>query len=165
VKIVYEHDPTAQSRTITYTLTNFSFNQIVFNGGGTIVRVKNNTNNHPQSTATFDVTATFPDGKIAHRTGTKVREWIEGFETKDWKDNVFLVTGNWTTEFNNGVVNKGTVITPLRRLATCPFFVSGVVELSHNGSVGKLHFGNGTCDNVAVFVGPNGVETIIKLKK
>lgn len=162
--IVYERNPTALSRTITFTYTNFTFNNIALSGGGTIVRVLNNANNHPQSTATVNVTATFPDGHSVNRTGTKVREWIEGFSTPIWTDNVFLVTGNWTTTFSNGDINTGLVTTPLRREATCPFFVSGILQLSHNGNTGTLDFGTGTCDNVAIFTGPNGVQTTIQLR-
>ncbi len=164
ITIVYEHNPEALSRTITFTYTNFTFNDIALSGGGTIVRVLNNANNHPQSTATVNVTATFPDGNSVNRTGTKVREWIEGFSTPIWTDNVFLVTGNWTTTFSNGDINTGLVTTPLRREATCPFFVSGILQLSHNGNTGTLDFGTGTCDNVAIFTGPNGVQTTIQLR-
>ena len=163
ITLVYEHDPVAMSRTITFTYDEFTFNGIAFDGGGNVVRVLLNANNNPQSTATIDVTATFPNGGSAHRTGTKVREWIEGFGTPVWTDNVFSVTGNWTTEFSNGDVNSGLVTTALRREATCPFFVSGILELSHNDNTGTLDFGDGTCDNVALFTGPNGVTYTIQL--
>lgn len=163
ITIVYEHDPTALSRTITYTYTDFTFNGIALSGGGSIVRLLYNANGNPQSTATVDVTATWEDGTYAHRTGVKVREWTEGYATADWTDNVFMVTGNWTTEFSNGDVNSGEVIVPLRRESTCPFFVSGVIEFTHNDAIGTLDFGDGTCDNVAVYTGPNGIEYTIQL--
>lgn len=163
ITIVYEHNPTALSRTITFNYTNFTFNGIALTGGGSVVRVLVNGNGNPQSTATVDVTATFPNGGSAHRTGTRVREWIAGFGTPAWTDNEFKVTGNWETEFANGDVNSGLVTTPLIRKATCPFFVSGVVQLTHNDFVGSLDYGDGSCDNVAVFTGPNGNQHTIHL--
>jgi hypothetical protein len=163
ITIVYVHDPAAMSRTITFTYDGFTFNNIAFSGGGSVVRILSNTNGNPQSTATVDVTATFPNNATAHRTGTKVREWIEGFGTPAWTDNAFSITGNWSTAFANGDVNSGLVTTALRREATCPFFVSGVLELSHNDNTGSLDFGDGTCNNVALFTGPNGVTYTIQL--
>ena len=165
ITLLYTFDMDAKSTTINYTYDNFTFNDITLNGEGNIVRVLHNANDNPQSTSTVDITATFSDGSSAHRTGTRIREWIEGFGTGNWTDNVFLVTGNWTTEFSNGDVNSGLVTTALRREATCPFFVSGVVQLTHNNLTGTLDFGDGTCDNTAVFTGPGGNQTIIKLKK
>lgn len=163
ITLVYTHTPGSGTQNMTYTYQNFTFNGIALNGGGTIVRVAQNANNNPQSTATFDVTATFTDGQTAHRTGTRVREWVEGFGNGIWQDNVFKITGNWTTEFSNGNINTGTVTTPLRRVMTCPFIVYGVIQLSHNDFTGTLDFGNGACDNLAVFTGPNGVQHTIVL--
>ncbi len=165
IVMVYEINPIALSQTITFTYDGFTFNRIALSGGGSIVRVLANSEGNPQSTATVDVTATFPDNSSAHRTGTKVREWIMGFNNGDWTDNMFKVTGNWKTEFSNGDVNTGLVTTPLIRKATCPFFVSGVVQLTHNDAVSTLDYGDGTCDNVAILTGPDGVQHTIKLGK
>jgi hypothetical protein len=163
LSIVYTHIPGSMSVNIVFTYDNFTFNGIALEGGGTIERVLINDNGNPQSTAQIDVTATFPNGESAHRTGTKVREWIEGFGTGVWGDNVFEITGNWTTEFSNGDVNTGLVVIPLRRELSCQFIVSGTVELSHNGNTGVLDFGDGTCDNQATFTYPNGTVVEITL--
>ncbi len=163
IVMVYQRDPVALSRTITFSYNSFTFNGIALSGGGNIVRLLANNNGFPQSTATVDVTAIFPDNASVHRTGTKVREWFIGFNNGDWTDNQFRVTGNWTTEFSNGDVNSGLVTTPLIRKATCRFFVSGILQLSHNDFVGTLDFGDGSCDNVAIFTGPNGVQHTVHL--
>jgi len=166
VNISYVRDPDAHTRTITYEFSDFYFNDVSIAGGGTIFREKENALGNPQSTKNQDIVVTWANGLSAHRVGEIVSEWIEGFYTIfNWSDNVFSITGNWTTEFSNTNVNMGLVTTPLRRELSCPYIVSGVVNLSHNAIEGTLNYGDGTCDNEAIFTGPNGVEQIIILQK
>ena len=163
ITLVYTKNPAAMTRTITYAFTDFYFNNKNIEGGGSILREKSNTNGNPQATKNQNITVTWPDGKSAHRVGVKIREWIEGFGSGTWGDNVFLITGQWTTEFPNGKVNSGIVTTPLRKELACSFIVSGVIAVSHNEHVGTLDFGDGTCDNQAIFTDPEGVEHTISL--
>lgn len=164
VTISYVRDPQAHTKTITYAMSDFYFNDIGIEGGGTILREKMNDNGNPQSTNNQDITVTWPNGFAAHRVGEVLTEWIEGFGTLFWSDNVFSTTGNWTTEFPNGDVNTGLVTTALRKEMSCRFIVSGVITLTHNTAEGTLDFGDGTCDNEAVFIGPNGVAHTIILE-
>jgi len=164
ITLVYVRDPAAQTRTITYSFTDFYFNQKHIEGGGTIFREKSNENGNPQSTKNQSITLTWPNGKSAHRVEMKLREWIEGVGSGTWGDNVYLVTGNWTTEFPNGDVNNGIVTIALRRELTCRFIVSGIIALSHNEASGTLDFGDGSCDNKAIFTDSNGVEHEIILR-
>ena len=163
ITIEYVRDPEALTRTITYAFTNFFFNYKNIEGGGSIFRERMNENENPQSTKDQDITITWPNGDSAHRVGVKVREWIEGVGSGTWGDNVFLITGNWTTDFPNGAINTGLVTTPLRRELACRFIVSGVIALTHNDIAGTLDFGDGTCDNQAIFTDSNGVEHLIIL--
>ncbi len=163
ITIVYERDPNALTRTIKYSFTNFFFNYKNIEGGGSIFRERMNENGNPQSTKNQDITIIWPNGNSAHRVGVKIREWVEGFGSGTWGDNVFLITGNWTTEFLNGNINSGIVTTPLRRELACRFIVSGVIALTHNNHAGTLDFGDGSCDNEAIFTDSNGVEHIIIL--
>ncbi len=163
ITIVYERNPAVLTRTITYAFTAFYFNNKNIAGGGSIYREWTNTNGNPQSTTDQDIVITWPNDASAHRVGTKIREWVEGVGSGTWGDNVFLITGNWTTEFPDGDINTGFVTTPLRRELACQFLVSGVVELTHNEFGGTLDFGNGNCDNIAIFTGDNGVEHTIIL--
>jgi len=164
ITMVYVRDPLALTRSITYSFTNFYFNYKNIEGGGSILREKSNTNGNPQSTKNQDITVIWPDGKSAHRIGVKVREWIEGVGTGTWGDNVYAITGNWTTEFPNGDVNSGIITTPLRRELACRFIVSGVIAVSHNEAAGTLDFGDGSCDNIALFTNSNGVEHEVILR-
>jgi hypothetical protein len=163
ITIVYERNPSALTRTITYSFTDFYFNNKNIEGGGSIFREWANDNGNPQSTKNQNITVTWPNAATAHRVGVKVREWVAGVGSGTWGDNVFLITGNWTTEFPNGDVNSGIVTTPLRRELACRFIVSGEIALSHNEMAGTLNFGEGDCDNIAIFTAADGTEHTIVL--
>lgn len=164
-KIIMSHaiDTNIQSLTITHTYENFYFNEISVEGGNTIVRVRENDNGNPQSTITFGTTLTWPDGVSATREGFKVREWIEGYDTRTWSDNVFLFTGSWAVTFNDGVVYSSNIIEPLRREMACRFIVSGIVEVQKLDMSGTIDFGDGSCDDIATFTDENDVVIEITL--
>lgn len=155
--MTYERDPEAASKMITYSFEGFYFNRKNVEGGGSILRERSNENGNPQSTKTFDVTVTWPNGLFASKIGEKVREMIEGQSTTAWGDNVFLITGNWTFTRRNGNVLSAKIIKELRRELACKFLVSGTIELSKNLDTAILDYGDGECDDLAT-VSVNGGE-------
>ncbi len=164
INMSYELNTDVASFTVTYGFENFYFNDISVEGENSMVRTRSNDNGNPQSTITIDMKVTWPDGVYASRKGTKTREWIEGFATRTFGDNVFLITGNWNATFKNGTVVSANITTPLRREMACRFIVSGVVELQKNSSSGSLDFGDGSCDNVATFTNADGESREITLR-
>lgn len=154
--------PQNGTRTVNYNFENFTFNEKGIEGGGTIFRELSNASGNPQSTFHKNIVVTHPNGIVVTVDGNRVREWIEGVDSGTWQDNVFLVTGNWAQEFSNGFSRSAMVTDALRREATCPFFVSGLVEVTRNITTGVLDFGDGTCDNTAILT-VDGVEYIITL--
>jgi len=155
-------DVVAGTRNITYLFEDFSYNLKEIAGGGTIFRERNNSNGNPQSTVNKEVEVTFPNGVVANLTGTRVAEWVEGVGSGSWSDNVFLITGDRQIVFSSGFTHNALVLEALRREASCPHFVSGVLELTRNSGSGTLDFGDGTCDNIAVLTVGNQ-EYIITL--
>jgi hypothetical protein len=151
------------TRTITYSFEDFYINSKGIEGGGTIFREHSNASGNPQSTLHKNIVVTFESGLVATVDGVRVREWVEGVGSGTWMDNVFMVTGNWTTDFSTGFSRSALVIEALRREATCRFFVSGTVDVSRNDISGTLNYGDGTCDNTAILT-VNGNEYIITLQ-
>lgn len=154
------------SHTISYTFVNFHHNNILIEGNRTIVRSMQSTTAldtvHPLANMSIDMTVTFPNGNVFHRVGNRVRELIEGFGTPMiWADNVFSISGTWTTTFPAGT-QTSTITTPLRVRANCPNIVSGVVEIVRNDNTSVLDYGNGECDNQATLT-INGTTTTITL--
>ncbi|MDP3313202.1 hypothetical protein [Lutibacter sp.] len=158
-------DTTTPTITITSTYDNFYFNDLRVEGENTIVKVRQNENGKPQSTVNYDVKVTWPNGDFATRKGTKIRVWIAGFGTRGLGDDIFLITGNWSSTHKNGNVFSVKVLEPLRREMACRFIVSGIIEINKNGSIGTLNFGDGSCDDKAVFTNSTGEEKEITLRK
>jgi hypothetical protein len=166
-KIIMSYLFNLESQTITViqSFEGFTFNDATVEGENTIVRMRENENGNPESTKTIGVTITWPDGEFVSRIGTKTREFIEGYDTKTWGDNVFLISGNWTNTFKDGTVCSATITVDLRRGMVCRFIVSGIIEITKNDLVGSLNFGDGTCDNIGVFTNSDGEESEIILKR
>lgn len=159
----YTRNPEAQQITISKTLEDFYFNNKNIVGGKTIVKVLSNENGNPQFIKTTDITVIWPNGAQASRNGVKVREWIEGFGSGVWSDNVFEVTGNWTTTFVNGNTHSYEVLIPLRREVICYYFVSGSIDVERTNFSGVFDYGEGDCDNQAMFTFDNGTVIDITL--
>ncbi|MBR9844860.1 MAG: hypothetical protein GYB35_01545 [Algicola sp.] len=152
----YTRDIENQETLISYQLIDYYFDAKQVIGSSTILRQLSNDNGNPQFTHTLGFTVIWPNGVQASRAGMKVREWIEGFGSGDFSDNVFEVTGNWTTTFVNGNTHTYDVLTPLRREVVCSYFVSGSVDVQRTFFGGTFDFGDGDCDNQATFTTNNG---------
>jgi hypothetical protein len=155
--------PNATTHTITYQFVNFYHNAIKFDGTRTFSRTMSAAvDGHPIVTMNMDFNATFPNGNVYTRVGTRVREIIEGMNTPFiLADNIYKITGSWTTTFPNTTVQTSTITTPLNVKMSCisvnkPLLVSGVITITRNNNVATLDYGDGTCDNLAIFT-LNGV--------
>ena len=162
VTITRDWDMAAHSISGSITFDQFYVNDLMIEGSSNFTREINAAGN-PQITHDFDFTLTFPNGDTTSRSGTRTREWAEGFGTPSHTDDVFLITGNSHIVRRNGVVLDAVIVTPLRREATCPYFVSGTIEITKNGQTAVLDFGNGTCDDEATLTLPNGTVRVIHL--
>lgn len=169
--ISFVFQPTAVSHTVTYTFDNFYHNNIKFVGTKTFTRTMTaataTTAPHPLVTMLIDMTITMPNGDVYTRVGTRTREMIEGFDTPQvFADNIYKITGNWNTTHPNGSVQTATITTPLRARMSClavnkPLLVLGVITFVKNNVTATLDYGNGDCDNTAVFTVNGNSYTII----
>ena len=159
----YTRNPEAQQVAINYNLVDFYFDAKHVIGSRSILRELSNANGNPQFTHNINVTVIWPNGVQASREGTRIREWVEGFGSGVYTDNVFEITGNWTATFVNGNTHTYEVLTPLRREVTCAYFVSGSFDVQRTNFGGVFDYGAGDCDNQAAFTFNNGQEIEITL--
>jgi hypothetical protein len=152
----YTRDPEAQQVLITYSLVDFFFDAKNVLGSKTLLKELSNDNGNPQFTHTLDITVIWPNGAQASRDGVKIREWVEGFGSGVFSDNVFEITGNWSTAFVNGNTHTYEVLLPLRREVVCNYFVSGSIDVQRTNFGGVFDYGLGNCDNQATFTFNNG---------
>lgn len=156
IVLTYERNPEEQQVFMSKSLIDFYFNELSINGTKTFLRQLSNENGNPQFTKTFNLTVVWPNGAEASREGTKIREWVEGALNGVFSDNVFEITGNWTANFVNGNTHSYEVIEPLRREVICYYFVSGTVDVERANFSGVFDYGEGDCDNQAIFTFDNG---------
>ena len=159
--VTFTYQPDATTHTINYEFVNFFHNQIELNGNRTFTRTLAAQTLIPTVVMNMNMTATFPDGRIFTRVGTRTRTIIAGFDTPNiLNDNVYQVTGNWTTTFPNTNIQTSTITTPLIVKMSCisqipnqnkPLLVQGVITFQRNGNSATLDYGTGECDNLAVF--------------
>lgn len=165
INLSYAKDMEAASKSIALSLENFTFNSIAVEGSADILRVRSNENENPQATANASFNATWPEGDTASFEGTRTREWIEGYGSGFWGDNVFLITGKRTYVGREGNVFVKEITTPLRRELSCRFIVSGVLEISRNDNTASLDFGDGSCDAKGILTQPDGTEEEVFLRR
>ncbi|CAN0548786.1 unnamed protein product, partial [Ectocarpus sp. 8 AP-2014] len=90
----YTRDPEAQQVMINYNLVDFYFDAKNIIASRSILKELSNVNGNPQFTHDLSITVIWPNGVQASREGTRIREWVEGFGSGIFSDNVFEVTGN-----------------------------------------------------------------------
>lgn len=165
IHLSYARDMDLAEKTIALILENFTFNNVSIEGGANILRVRSNENGNPQSTADASFSAIWPEGETASFEGERTREWIEGYGSGFWGDNVFLITGK--RNFINKVGNtfEKEVLSPLRRELSCRFIVSGVLNISRNNANVSLDFGDGDCDAKGTLIYPDGSTDEVFLRR
>ncbi len=161
----FEKDMELATHTLALSLENFTFNSVAVEGSASVVRMRSNENGNPQADANASFSGTWPDGSTASFTGNRTREWIEGYGSGFWGDNVFLISGKGTYTGRMGNVFVKETITPLRRELACRFIVSGVLEISRNDLTASLDFGDGSCDAKGLLTYPNGETEEIFLRR
>jgi hypothetical protein len=169
----FVYNPTATSHTINYQFVNFYHNAIKFDGNKeftrTMAAATATSPAHPIVVMNMAMTATFPDGRVFNRVGTRTREITAGYDTPNvLADNVYQVTGNWTTTFPNTTVQTSTISSsnPLIVKMSCiavnkPLIVQGLITFVRNGHTATLDYGSGACDNTAVFTINGNSYTIV----
>lgn len=161
IQIVYTRTDNSLRKEVSFRDFFVNGNQII--GSRSVERIRSNSNGNPQSTSVEDITVNFSNGDSSSRTGTKIREKIEGNDTGTRGDDVISITGNWQTTNREGITKGAEVISPLIRKFACRYFVSGVVELTRGDASATIDFGNGECDNLATVTGPGGNTFQIEL--
>jgi hypothetical protein len=165
INLYYQRDLGAEQVLITKSYIDFYINDKNILGGKSILRERSNDNGNPQFTQTVDIVVIWESGEEASRTGTKVREWVEGHGSGIFSDNVFEISGNWISTFRDGNSHGYEVLIPLRREVICRYFVSGSIVMERTNLQGVLDFGEGACDNMATFTSEDGQTIDVVLNR
>lgn len=161
----YSKDMEAATKSLSVSLENFTFNEVSVEGGASIVRTRANANGNPQSVVEADFNAEWPEGETVAYAANRTREWIEGYGSGFWGDNVFLISGMATYTGKLGNVFAKNIVQPLRREMACRFIVSGILEISRNDVKVSLDFGDGSCDAIGFMTYPDGTTEEVFLRR
>lgn len=147
--LTFTDDFSAAVRAIQYRFENFYHNNRLVQGASNLG--KTTVNGHPMATLTLNWTVTTANGIVFRRVGQRLREFTSGYETLDWSDNQFAITGSWITAFPNGIVHISTINAPLVAQGDCTHITRGSMKFMRDNSSGSglLDYGNGSCDNQA----------------
>lgn len=90
------------------------------------------------------------DTLVITRSFSQSKEWLAGFDTRYFSDDIFMKTGGGTISVNGVVKFEREIIEPLLIDRACRFILSGVIEITRNDESMIIDFGDGECDNIAV---------------
>ncbi len=165
IYLSYLKDMDATTKTLNLSLENFTYNEVEVAGSATIERSRANDNGNPQSNAVSQFNGVWPDETTASFSANRTREWIEGYGSGFWGDNVFLISGNAVYTNKLGNVFQKEITVPLRREWSCRFIVSGVLAITRNDATATVDFGDGTCDSTGTLTTPNGESKEVQLRR
>lgn len=168
--VSYIWDAEMRRADIVVETENLGVNDLLIAGRKAIVRTwpAAGSEDFPMSEVNTELTVSHPSGLNAVVSGVTTREWIEGFGSDSWGDNVVLIGGSRrVTSFLNDA-ELGTYVMEitdkLRREWACRFIVSGELVISRGDFTATMNFGEGLCDNKAMLTTSGGRSKEIELR-
>jgi hypothetical protein len=148
----------APGTVITHTPVDYYVNDIKYEGTKTVTNMGLNSNGQPYFNVQIDGSATKTDGEVITYTSSRVRTWVQGYNTlTDRFDDQYEIIGTATGVFSNGGGYSAQTTNPLHVNVGCGFPVSGTLEITpQNKPVRSVDYGQGVCD-YAFTVTVNGV--------
>lgn len=137
-----------QGTVITITPENYYVNNNLVLGTKTVTNMGLDANGHIYFTVVVNGSLTAGDGSwIATHAAARTRTWIEGSDTPEWSDDVYLITGGGSGVNRNSVPYTVSITNALRVEMDCPFITQGTVQITPTGRPARvIDYGNGTCD-------------------
>ena len=136
---------------ITHGFDNYYVNDNKIEGTKVVTNMGQNDSGHTYFTIEVEGTIyKANDGGTISWNSSKIREWVEGADTRFRRDDVYLITGTANGIDANSLSWETEIILPLRIELNCRYIVSGSLEIRpENSPVRLLDYGDGACDNTA----------------
>lgn len=148
------------SAAFTATYDGFYVNDIELNG----TRAYELSGNSDESSISFSVTSnmsvTLADGQIISENGTKTLGFMFGDTPTT---SIYTIAGIWTIEAEGNTYSVA-VDTTLEGNLSCAYLTKGLMTVNKNGLEIDVNFGDGSCDDIATLIYPNGATEEISLK-
>jgi hypothetical protein len=158
VTVVYNVESETASYTATYT--DFYVGTIKVNGTRTYLLSGNSDENSISFSVTSTMDLEMEDGETVSESGTKTFTVTFG---DSLETSTLTIGGNWTL-IVDGNTYKVNVTDTLEGNFSCAYLTTGIMVVDKNGLAVTVNFGDGTCDDLATLIYPNGVEEEVSLK-
>ncbi len=155
--VVYE--TSEQSSAFTATYDSFFVGDIELNGTRSYTFDANMDQTSYSFNVTSNMTATMGDGTLITETGTKTFGFTFG---EDLESTAFTISGNWTVTIGENSYSI-EVTSTLEASLNCAYITQGTMDVNKNGLEVTVDFGDGSCDDVATVIYPNGATQDITL--
>lgn len=143
---------------VNHTFDDFYIDDIKVEGTIKTTRELQSENNKPQRKDVIELTFIWPNEAEGTRKGNRTIIWTEGFGNTDNTDDVFEITGNWTSNFIDGKTHSHTVKKALVAKSNCNYIVSGIIDSKFSKFGGEINYGDGECDSKGMLTLSNGTE-------
>jgi hypothetical protein len=146
---------------ITITLTDYYVNDNHVQGTKTITNNGVNGNGNMSFTVMVaNASVTMSDGTITWES-ERTREWMEGANTIDPRDDVYHITGWAKGKTKKNITFDASITEPLVLNLSCRWITKGIIEVTpEDYPVRVIDYGDGTCDNKATVTIKNRVREI-----
>ncbi|MEM7549855.1 MAG: hypothetical protein AAF363_09275 [Bacteroidota bacterium] len=160
--------------TITWTLQNFSVNGVQIEGTRTLENLNASTDEAPMHRITIsDARISYLNGDVATRNANRVRTWERALNPLN--DQIIMSASEGSEFSAEGITRRGIeyrviIIEPIVYQRGCKlgpnrtfFPVSGVKQISANGRIITVDYGDGTCDTIITVTTSDGTTQEIDL--
>ncbi|MBU2946454.1 hypothetical protein [Zobellia uliginosa] len=161
IEVVYGDEGDAHNYTVTYN--DFSVGGIQLNGKRSVgVSVEGSVNGYDLILdIDVDMGVVLEDGRELSEEGTKNYRFMS---TDSGEGYVLQMNGEWIVNTDDDTYNID-IANVLQAESSCDYIGKGIMELAKNGLTVDVDFGDGSCDDVADLIYPDGTKEVILLKK
>jgi len=145
-------------RTVTYV--DFYIGDRKVEGNETVTNKGKDENGQWVIETKSNQTITHEDGTVTVRNNVSVQTWKAGFETADKSDDILYQTGSGSATIADTIAYKSEILEPLLIDRSCRSIVSGIIEITRNGSTTTLDYGDGECDSLVTVTKDGETEEI-----
>lgn len=158
LEVIYAQEENSASFTAHYS--DFLVGEIQINGTKSFTMSEDSETGAVSITITSDMNVVFPNGDVVTESGSKTITVTPG---ESLESTTVMISGNWTVTKNDHEYSVSSANGVWGNLA-CEYLVEGEMIVSKNGLAVTVDFGDGSCDNKATVIYPNGATEEIELR-
>ena len=157
VTVVYSTEPGTAAFTATYV--DFYVGNVKLNGTRSFTLIADPNQSSISFSVSSDMTAEFSDGEVISESGSREFTFTFG---DSLETSTYALTGSWELEVGENVYTVN-ITSALSGNLGCAYLTSGSMTVNKNGLEVGVDFGDGSCDDIATIIYPNGATEEVTL--